>query len=303
VTSVPGSLKVVWDSGSPRGEPVTAPPIQIHRYDESTYLLRQSKAVSYEAPFMYLLLGADRAMLLDTGATADPTRFPLRETVDGLVANWLTTHPHEGYELIVAHSHGHGDHVSADGQFADRPATTIVAKDIESVRSFFGFTVWPDSVVSYELGGRALEVTGSPGHHATAISIFDPATGFLLTGDTVYPGRLYAFDFPAFAASLDRLVTFAAARPVTHVMGCHIEMTTTPRRDYPLGTKWQPAEPPLEMTVEQLTAVRDAALTVTGRPGIHRFDDFIIVNGVGLRTMITLNASALRARLRPERVV
>jgi hypothetical protein len=46
-----------------------------------------------------------------------------------------------------------------------------------------------------------------------------------LTGDTLYRGRLYVEDFAAFLASLERLVAFAESRPVSHVMGCHIEMT------------------------------------------------------------------------------
>ena len=41
-----------------------------------------------------------------------------------------------------------------------------------------------------------------------SIAVYDPASGFLLTGDTVLPGRLYAFDFPEFVASLDLLVDF-----------------------------------------------------------------------------------------------
>jgi hydroxyacylglutathione hydrolase len=293
-----GRLDVAWIHGAPRGKPVTDPPIQTYEYNLDTYILRQSKATSYEAPFIYLLFGDERALLLDTGATADAAEFPLRVTVDRLIDEWLARNPRSDYELVVAHTHGHGDHVAGDEQFADRPATTTVAKTLDAVEAFFGFTSWPDQVVTYDLGGRVLDITGSPGHHATAISVFDPRTGFLLTGDTVYPGRLYAFDFPAFLASLDRLVTFAQARPVTHVMGCHIEMTTTPGRDYPLGTKYQPDEPPLQMTVEQLIAIRDAAKQVAERPGIHRFDDFIIVNGVGLRTAIRLNARALVSRIR-----
>jgi hydroxyacylglutathione hydrolase len=293
-----GRLDVAWIHGAPRGKPVTDPPIQTYEYNLDTYILRQSKATSYEAPFIYLLFGDERALLLDTGATADAAEFPLRVTVDRLIDEWLARNPRSDYELVVAHTHGHGDHVAGDEQFADRPATTTVAKTLDAVEAFFGFTSWPDQVVTYDLGGRVLDITGSPGHHASAISVFDPPTGFLLTGDTVYPGRLYAFDFPAFLASLDRLVTFAQARPVTHVMGCHIEMTTTPGRDYPLGTKYQPDEPPLQMTVEQLIAIRDAAKQVAERPGIHRFDDFIIVNGVGLRTAIRLNARALVSRIR-----
>lgn len=291
------SLDVAWIHGVPRGKPAIDPPIQVHQYDEDTYLLRQSKSINYEAPFIYLLFGNHRAILFDTGATAAAATFPLRATVDGLIDDWLARHPRSDYELIVAHTHGHGDHVAGDVQFADRPSTTTIDKSLDAVKSFFGFSAWPEQVVQCDLGDRVLEVTGSPGHHAAAISVFDPQTGFLLTGDTVYPGRLYVFDYPTFAASLDRLVAFAEARPVTHVMGCHIEMTTTPGRDYPLGSMYQPDEPPLQMTVDQLMAVRDAAAGVASRPGIHFYDDFVIVNGMGLRTTARLQARALLGKI------
>jgi hypothetical protein len=62
-------------------------------------------------------------------------------------------------------------------------------------------------------------------------------------------------------------------------MGCHIEMSRTPGRDYPLGAHYQPDEPPLQMTVAQVAAVRDAARSVAAKPGAHVFDDFIIFNG------------------------
>ena len=84
---------------------------------------------------------------------------------------------------------------------------------------------------------------------------------------------------PAFAVSMERLAQFAQARPVTHVMGCHIEMTRRPGRDYPIGALYQPDEPPLQMTVQQLAAVRTATASVAGQPGAHVFDDFIIFNG------------------------
>jgi hypothetical protein len=56
-------------------------------------ILRQNKAVHYEAPFLYLLFGSDRALLVDTGATPDPPLFPLRATVDRLLDGWLAAHP------------------------------------------------------------------------------------------------------------------------------------------------------------------------------------------------------------------
>jgi glyoxylase-like metal-dependent hydrolase (beta-lactamase superfamily II) len=203
----------------------------------------------------------------------------LRETVDGLVTEWLERHPREGYELVVAHTHGHGDHVAGDAQFAGRPHTRVVAREAEAVREFFGFGPdWPDGSVRFDLGGRELTLIGSPGHQAASVTVHDPATGFLLTGDTVLPGRLYAFDYPAFLATLDRLVAFAAEHPVTHVIGCHVEMSRRRGHDYPIGARYQPDERAPQMTPAQLTAVRDAAVAVADRRGVHRFDDFLIYN-------------------------
>jgi len=308
---IEGDLDVRWIHGAPPAKHSADAAIQVHWYDEHTVILRQSKAVNFEGPFLYLLFGNHRALLLDTGATADPELFPLRQTVDGLISDWLSAHPRTSYDLVVAHTHAHGDHVAADGQFVDRQDTTVAGKDLQDVQAFFGFTAWPEEVVKFDLGGRTLEISGIPGHHETSIAIFDAWTGFLLTGDSVYPGRLYARDFPQFQASMERLVSFAAARPITHVMGCHIEMTSRPGRDYPLGATYQPDEPPLQMAVAQLTAVRDAARAVNHRPGIHAFDDFIIWNGTCKRQLpgqirraflyrISLRYRALLARLPPR---
>ena len=100
---IAGDLDVRWAHGSLSAGRNTDPPIQVHAYDEHTYILRQNKAVHYEAPFMFLLCGNERALLLDTGATADEQRFPLRATVDRLLADWLARNPREHYELVVAH--------------------------------------------------------------------------------------------------------------------------------------------------------------------------------------------------------
>jgi hydroxyacylglutathione hydrolase len=294
-----GSLDVVWDHGTRGRYPTTAqPPIQVHHYDEHTVILRQSKTVNYEAPFIFLLFGNERALLLDTGATEDPAGFPLRSTVDRLIAAWLARHPREGYELVVAHTHGHGDHVAGDAQFADRPATTVVPRELDAVRAFFGFddAAWPAQTVAFDLGGRVLEIFGSPGHHKAAITCYDPWTAILFTGDTVLPGRLYAFDYPAFLATLDRMVAFCQTRPVGHVLGCHVEMTDRPARDYPLGATYQPHERAPQLTTARLAAIRDAARSVAAARGVHRFDDFVIYNEPRKTDMLRLMARGLAAK-------
>jgi hydroxyacylglutathione hydrolase len=296
VTPAPsaGAWEVNWRHGVASRRHAAEPLIQVHHLDEHTVVLRQSKQTSYEAPFLFLMFGNDRALLLDTGATADAARFPLRATVDGLIDAWLAEHPREGYELVVAHSHGHGDHVTADVQFTDRPSTTVVPRDADAVAAFFGFGEgWPTATVAFDLGGRVLEVIGSPGHHKAAVTIYDPWTATLFTGDTVLPGRLYAFDYPAFLDTLDRLVAFATNHAVRHVVGCHVEMSDRPGRDYPLGATYQPRERAPWMSAAQLAAVRDAAVSVASTRGRHVFDDFVIYNEPRQRDMLRLMARGL----------
>lgn len=273
------NLDVRWHSGTPSRTGEAAAPIQVHRAAPNTVILRQNIAGNFEAPFLYLLFGEHRSFLLDTGATADAAKFPLRATVDALIDEWLRLHPRAAYELIVAHSHAHGDHVAGDVQFADRPLTRVVGHSAAEVAAYFGLPDWPGGVAAVDLGGRVVAVIPTPGHHPSAVAVYDELTGALLTGDTVYPGRLYVQDFPAFEASLRTLCDFAAANPVKTVLGAHIEMSTTPRRDFPLGSTMHPDEAPLPMTVRDLHSIRDAAAAVAHRPGAHRFANFIIWNG------------------------
>ncbi|MET9517974.1 hypothetical protein [Streptomyces sp. NPDC002994] len=72
------------------------------------------------------------------------------------------------------------------------------------------------------------------------------------------------------------MIAFAGTRPVTHILGCHIEMTDVPGVDYPIRTTYQPDEPPLEMTVGQLRDISKAIDEIGDRPGRHTFPSFVI---------------------------
>ncbi len=287
-------LNVHWIDGTDPQEQ----PYQLHQLDAHTFIIRQSLRTSAEAPFVYLFFGNDRAVLFDTGASKDADVWPLRKVVDNLLLIWLADHPRVDYGLLVAHTHGHGDHVAGDIQFTARPATTIVGRGLDSVRDAFGFQDWPRKSATLDLGGRKLQLIPSPGHHASAISIYDPWTGILLTGDTVYPGRLYVPDIPAFITTMNRLAELSTQVVVTHVLGCHIEMSRVPGVDFPLGSRSHPDERALPMTVEQLLAVRDAAIACADKPGIHRSDDAIIYNGNRTQDQLGLLLRSLRSRLR-----
>jgi len=253
------NLDVRWIHGSAAAKYNTDPDIAVHACDEHTYILRQNMAVHYEAPFMFLLFGAARAVLLDTGATALAQYFPLRRTVDQIMAAWLAGHPHrDGYGLTVLHTHPHSDHIAADAQFHGRPHTEVVSAELESAWDYFGFTAEPDAVAELDLGGRVLHCLATPGHHRAAVTYYDRYSGILFTGDTIYPGRLYVCDWAGFVATVDALVRWCARWPVSYLLGCHIEMTATPGVDYPVGWTYQPDEPPLQLTpghLDQIQAV------------------------------------------------
>ena len=189
-------IDVAWIHGSPSTAQNTDPEIQVFDYDEHTVILRQSMSIDREAPFLFLLFGNTRAVLIDTGATAAADVFPLRRVVDELVKRWTAAHPRPEYGLLILHSHAHYDHIAGDGQFAGRPHTEIVGANLRSVGEYFGFADNPWCVANVDLGGRVLECLATPGHHETAVTYYDPYDGLLLTGDTVYPGRLYVNDWP-----------------------------------------------------------------------------------------------------------
>ena len=274
------NLDVAWIHGSEAAKYNTDPDIQVHACDKHTYILRQNMAVHYEAPFMFLLFGASRALLIDTGATANPQFFPLRRTVESVIDGWLASHPRPGgYGLLVLHTHPHTDHTAADGQFAGRPNTVVIAAERDAAWSYFGFGDGPGAVAEIDLGGRLLDCLATPGHHQAAVTYYDRYSGILFTGDTIYPGRLYVFDWMAFVRSIGRLVDWCAQRPVTYLLGCHIEMTTTSGVDYPAGWSYQPDETPLELTAGHLGQIQERLKAHDRQPGRYVLPQMIITPG------------------------
>ncbi len=265
-----GRAATAWYAG---GAACDGPPaFRIREYRPGLFVLRQPACTNFEKPFLYLLVGRARALLLDTGAGGIAVAAP----VDSVLGAWRAAHGGTPRELVVAHSHGHDDHVAGDAQFRGRPGVTLVAPAPGAVRAFFGFRAWPTDVVSFDLGGRVLDVLAIPGHEAASIAVYDRATGVLLTGDTFYPGRLYVRDTAAFAASTERLAAFARSRPVPAILGTHIEQTRTPFTDYPMGTQDQPDEDRLELSRAELVTLDSAVRAMRGRFTRTRLPRFTI---------------------------
>jgi hydroxyacylglutathione hydrolase len=150
---------------------------------------------------MYLLVGKERALLIDTGCGI----CDLKAVVDSLTDKPLT----------VAATHGHMDHVGGMGCFKemyinekDWEMTKSVAGKADEIKSYAdsfgksgGYEIYdysPDRISEniavpkllplregqrFELGGRAVEVFEIPGHTPGGCSFLDEKNRIIFSGD------------------------------------------------------------------------------------------------------------------------
>jgi len=256
------------------GDSADEPQMQVQRYDDDTYVIRQSIRTNFEGPFLYLLFGRDRAFLIDTGAGG----LKVRPTIDRVVADWATRHHRAFIPLVVAHSHSHGDHHQGDAEFQDRPNTTVVGLYPKNVADFFKIADWPNQIVPYDLGGRLLDIIPTPGHQSAHVMIFDRNTRLLFSGDSLGPYRLYIWmnEVKTYRDSIDRVAAFTKEKHVSLILGAHIEMTTKPGELIPNEASSHPDEHILEISYSNLPELQ-AALHAMGDNLVqqaHR--DFVI---------------------------
>jgi hydroxyacylglutathione hydrolase len=269
-----GSVPSQWPASGPKCMEV--PDWQVHEFNPNLYIVRQSGCLDYEKPFLYLIFGENRALLLDTGSRD----FPAAQMVENVVGKWLRHNRRAQIELIVAHSHPHSDHTAGDEQLKSLKSRAItinyVAPTVERTTAFFQMAAWPEGRGHVDLGNRVLDVIAIPGHSAVSVAFYDRQTGILFTGDSLYPGRLYVHDWDDFVKSTQRLVDFTQGKVVSYVLGCHVEETTTPYLDYPIGTIYQPHEHELALSRGALLELNDALAGLKGTPTRLALRDFSI---------------------------
>jgi glyoxylase-like metal-dependent hydrolase (beta-lactamase superfamily II) len=255
-----GSLDVNWNEGAEHCEasPPQAP-IQVHEYNAQTFILRESLCSSFEANFIYLLLGSSKALLIDTGAVEDPRKMPLADTVMGLLPKVGTSK----MPLLVLHTHRHLDHRAGDPQFANLPGVEVVPSFLEDVQKHFAFKSWPEGLAQVELGDRIVDVIPTPGHNPTHVAFYDRNTGLFFSGDFLLPGRLLVDDIDEYVASAQRVVDFIRVRPITHVLGAHIEMNHEGEL-FPWKSTYHPDERGLPLTKEDLLSLPEALRSFNG---------------------------------------
>ena len=195
-------------------------PIRVEPLDEITFILRESPCVDQEAPFLFLLMGTVRALLVDTG------------TQDGVflaevVSQKLAENGFGFTDLVVAHTHSHLDHRSGDETFVNAGAI-VVGHTVEEVQKFWNLEAWPEGVASIDLGDRLIEILPIPGHNDNSIALFDHRTRALLSGDSLIRGNINVTDLIAFRQSAARLARFVDSVNPSVVLGGHLERDNVP---------------------------------------------------------------------------
>ncbi len=156
---------------------------------------------------MYLVVGRDRAVLIDSGMGIGEVTTEISQ---------LTPLP-----CTVLNTHYHWDHIGANALFAEcaihEKEVALVAQepDMSSVREALqsaaaravlpahfdpaAYRIIPKPAThvlhdqdKIDLGGRALWVLHTPGHSPGHVVYLDEAHGLLFTGDTAYQGPLFA---------------------------------------------------------------------------------------------------------------
>jgi glyoxylase-like metal-dependent hydrolase (beta-lactamase superfamily II) len=176
----------------------------------------------------YLVLGRERAALIDTGMGVGN----LQELVEA-----RTELP-----IIVLQSHAHNDHVGSAWQFDDvaihqsEAAALAAGQSAERLARWFapsemsgplpigfnpvGYSIPGKEPTSFlrdgdliDLGGTVLQVLHCPGHSAGGLVFFDRAQRTLFSTDVVYLRQLYLLNPDSsvadYVASLDRLAALA----------------------------------------------------------------------------------------------
>lgn len=293
-----------WDPGLEDCTPAQQR-VQAQAIDEATIAIRQNPCVDYEAPLMYLLIGDELALLIDSGVSDDPA---ITAELTSLVSRYLERPDGSRRVLNVVHTHGHQDHRAGDAALAALPQTTVVPHEGVALRQSLGIRNWPDDEVRMNLGGRDVTVLPTPGHHPDHVVFFDSRTRLLFTGDFYLPGRLLVDDIDAYRDSARRLVEFVQVHGVRYALGAHIEMDAKGEL-YSGGATYHPDERSiaLPLGIPEAVALREALDDFNGFYSRH--PDYAVVNplhnllalAAGLLVALTLAIWGTRRFLRNRR--
>jgi len=158
----------------------------IARRDQDSYVVHELMPGffvirDYDNVNMYFIKGSTRSLLIDAGMGTGNLRTviePLRGDVP----------------MDVFITHGHGDHVTAMGQFEDTYDVYMSHIDmpmVQASKARGGLTADLSAILDvhegmvFDLGTYRFTVYALPGHSAGSMMLFDEAKGLLIAGDAI----------------------------------------------------------------------------------------------------------------------
>ena len=246
--------------------------------DKNTFAI--SEYGHWEKVHSFLLLGEEKAVLIDTGLGIDNIKR-ITDQFTTLPIDVFTTHvhtdhigSHEEFKRIYVHD---GDKDWLVNGIKGLPIEQIrkdISRDITlptpetfNPNTYKPFQGEPSGLLKdgdiFELGNRRLIIYHTPGHSPGHISIFDETNGYLFTGDLLYNETpIYAF-YPSTnpVDLVNSLEKISKIPNVSMVYGSHNTLGLKPQI--------------LEEVKIAVKFLREKELTKFGT-GIHKFNGFSI---------------------------
>lgn len=163
--------------------------------NEDTWRIIEGEIIS-----CYLLLGSERALLIDTGNGMGSIGDVVRSITD-LPVTVALTHRHcdhaggRGWFNSPAHVH-EADMSLSSAVFSTRIASRFISAKWTTAKDFprqpynAGYTAMTDGAV-FELGGRAVRVLHAPGHTRGSVIYLDDLHHFMFVGDNLSHSDLW----------------------------------------------------------------------------------------------------------------
>jgi glyoxylase-like metal-dependent hydrolase (beta-lactamase superfamily II) len=194
------------------------PWFEVYKVDPGIYVIYEP--YQFEEAISYLVLGEERAALIDTGNGIGDIKALTEELTD--------------LPVMVVNTHSHSDHTGGNWEFDevalyDHPFARerLRGRTHEEMGNFLGEgMIWkplPDGVDpetfhsrgfeastwlrdgdEVDLGGKRLRVVHTPGHTPDGVSLLEPRERLLFTGDIFYLAPIYIY---APGTSLDEFIS------------------------------------------------------------------------------------------------
>jgi glyoxylase-like metal-dependent hydrolase (beta-lactamase superfamily II) len=199
---------------------------EVYKVKDGIYAIYEP--YQYEEALCTLILGEEKAVLIDTGCGIGNIRDVVEEITDLLV--------------MVVNTHAHNDHIAQNYLFdevamLDHPWSHEAEKGLPNsemahliadgmlwkelpegfdaenyVVPGFKVTHWFKEGDIIDLGNRTLEVIHTPGHTPDCVCFLDREDRLLFTGDMFYTGGIYTYlnggDIPTFIDSYLKMLEY-----------------------------------------------------------------------------------------------